>query len=203
MRDIPFYIAVFNDDNTRYLPDVCFYTTNKLLMDKFIIQNKDVIFDIYELYGDNIIEVAEEFNKKKEIRSKSITVEINDMLEMYTSKTLPDISFIASENYIAQNIDSHSYLSEDILRILMSSYMNMEQMIPYMRNTKELKDFLQFVFIYITRFIIASNNDIYGLPEPAISRLGLNKCDTFCDIIDEHLLYYMQEYGWGDNRYVE
>ena len=98
------------------------------------------------------------------------------------------------------NIEAHNMFIEDLCRLLVSAYTNVMKLLPYLVDTKDLKSYLQFVYMYILRLIIVLNCDIYSLPKDELTKLGMSKSDVFFDIVDENLIYYMQEFGWGDSK---
>lgn len=144
------------DPDGSHISDV-YWTKHEQLVTELIIQNANIEYDILEIQGDDINEVSDIC-----LNQYKIVVDVDhEIKRFYTNE---GIEFLSSMDYITNIENSHTM--DNIIRILVSSYINICKFMPYVTNQykSHLEIFLSLLLLYIARIVLFNEVAIEELP---------------------------------------
>lgn len=165
-----------------------YVTSNPYILDKFIEQNKVEDFDIYEIEATDILDLNERVNEQY-----GITIESEQMLDIYCS-TNYQLEIVTSPRYY-QDADL-SYIFNYVENILAAAFYTIKKFLPYIKDEyrNDFENWFKIYTKYVARYVLFMEGD--GDIDPKYyDYLEMDKFEVD-DVIDEVLVFYMQENGW-------
>ena len=165
-----------------------YVTSNPYILDKFIEQNKVEDFDIYEIEATDILDLNERVNEQY-----GITIESEQMLDTYCS-TNYQLEIVTSPRYY-QDADL-SYIFNYVENILAAAFYTIKKFLPYIKDEyrNDFENWFKIYTKYVARYVLFMEGD--GDIDPKYyDYLEMDKFEVD-DVIDEVLVFYMQENGW-------
>lgn len=165
-----------------------YVTSNPYILDKFIEQNKVEDFDIYEIEATDILDLNERVNEQY-----GITIESEQMLDTYCS-TNYQLEIVTSQRYY-QDADL-SHIFDYVENILAAAFYTIKKFLPYIKDEyrNDFENWFKIYTKYVARYVLFMEGD--GCIDPKYyDYLEMDKFEVD-DVIDEVLVFYMQENGW-------
>lgn len=165
-----------------------YVTSNPYILNKFIEQNKVEDFDIYEIEATDILDLNERVNEQY-----GITIESEQMLDTYCS-TNYQLEIVTSQRYY-QDADL-SHIFNYVENILAASFYTIKKFLPYIKDEyrNDFENWFKIYTKYVARYILFMEGD-GGVDPKYYDYLEMDKFEVD-DVIDEVLMFYMQENGW-------